>query len=156
MITERILVVSGYYCNGTTESPAPCPVGHYCLEGTSTPNQYPCKPGTYNNLTQQSSEAACVSCPAGWYCEGYARVEPNGECAEGFYCSGGSWSRKPGDIGSANYDNATSPSDTCYRNFECVCPAWNKTTGRIVSNRKIFAIVKSMHVCMRAEFIIIK
>ena len=54
---------------------------------------------------------------------------PNDYCDEGFFCSGGSWSKRPGDIGVANYDNVTSPADSCYTAFECVCPAWNKTTG---------------------------
>lgn len=125
-----ILSLSGYYCSGTTHTPLNCPEGHYCPQETKFDKQYPCKPGTYNNLTTQSSDSSCVLCPAGYYCEGYGRVMPNGECDEGFYCSGGSWSKRPGDIGRANYDNATKPSDSCYKSFECVCPAFNKTTGK--------------------------
>lgn len=64
---------------------------------------------------------------------------PNDFCDEGFFCSGGSWSKRPGDIGVANYNNATSPADSCYAAFDCVCPAWNKTTGKV--KRVLYAVI---------------
>ena len=128
--TCDLTLLPGKYCNGTTVTPASCPTGHFCPNGTKFATQHPCRPGTYNNVTDQTSESACKLCDPGKYCEGYARVYPNGYCDEGFFCSGGSWSKRPGDIGVANYDNATSPADSCYTVFECVCPVWNKTTGR--------------------------
>lgn len=125
------LEFSGKYCNGTTVTPASCPAGHFCPNGTEFATQYPCKPGSYNNVTDQASESSCKLCDPGKYCEGSARVWPNDLCDEGFFCSGGSWSKRPGDIGVASYSNATSPADSCYTAFECVCPAWNKTTGKL-------------------------
>lgn len=124
-------LVPGKYCNGSTVTPASCPEGHFCPDGTEFSTQHPCRPGTYNNVTDQTSESACKLCDPGKYCEGFGRIWPNGLCDEGFYCSGGSWSKRPGDIGVANYNNVTSPADSCYRSFECVCPAWNKTTGTV-------------------------
>ena len=41
-----------------------CQPGLYCPGGDKT---YPCETGTYNNLTEQSSNASCVDCPAGTY-----------------------------------------------------------------------------------------
>ncbi|EDO39339.1 predicted protein, partial [Nematostella vectensis] len=89
----------GFFCNGTTITPTDCPAGHYCPNGTRFHNQFPCQPGTFNNLTGQPSVSACKLCPAGSYCAGYGRTSPNGPCDAGFYCSGGSWSNRPGDIG---------------------------------------------------------
>ena len=58
---------AGFYCPGgdTVPNPpaTPCPIGRHCPVGTSTP--LPCEPGTFTNLTQQSS---CLTCPAGFYC----------------------------------------------------------------------------------------
>lgn len=63
----------GFYCyRGNSQSnpdgsdPAmggPCPVSHYCPQGTSNP--IACPAGTYNNVTQQSQ---CAICPEGFYC----------------------------------------------------------------------------------------
>ena len=39
-----------------------CPTGHYCLAGTSDPNQYPCDQGTFYNQTGAMAASDCFSC----------------------------------------------------------------------------------------------
>ena len=122
-------VPTGKYCSGSTVTPGDCSEGHYCPNGTRFATEFKCPPGSFNNVTGQPSASACKLCPPGEFCQGFGRIVPNGPCDEGFFCAGGSWSNRPGDIGAANASRATSPADTCYEAFECVCPAWNKTTG---------------------------
>ena len=65
----------GFYCDTTIQSdsqcshgvqnPVPCPVGHYCLNGTEFANQYPCPIGTFNDLTQLEAESECTDCTPG-------------------------------------------------------------------------------------------
>lgn len=120
---------SGKYCNGTTITPSSCPMGHYCLNGTQYSTQYKCPPGTFNNKTGQSTDAACTLCPPGFYCEGFGNILPTDQCDPGFFCRGGADSAKPGDIGTLAASNAQSPSATCYKPYECVCLAFNDTRG---------------------------
>ena len=81
----------GYYCytNTTDYTPNECPSGCYCPLNTPDPYAYPCPPGTFNNLTVQQSDAACVDCTPGMYCAGYGNSAPTAECSPGWYCSGG-------------------------------------------------------------------
>ncbi|CAM4612397.1 unnamed protein product [Lepidochelys kempii] len=81
---------AGYYClsGAFSSSPAdvwhnggPCPVSHFCPEGTSYP--LPCPAGTYNNLTRQ---AACSPCAAGYYCPENTTSYHTYPCPPGFYC----------------------------------------------------------------------
>lgn len=47
----------------------------------------------------------CESCMPGQYCSGVANIVPDGDCAEGFYCTGGSPSQYPfltGDLLNSN------------------------------------------------------
>nr|XP_054760398.1 neurogenic locus notch homolog protein 3-like [Lytechinus pictus] len=76
-----------------------CPSGYYCELNTPDPYAYPCPPGTFNNLTIQHSQAACVDCLPGWYCAGYGDSHPTDECDEGWYCSGGANESQPSTNG---------------------------------------------------------
>ncbi|XP_072885876.1 uncharacterized protein [Hemitrygon akajei] len=79
---------AGTMCiNSSTVEPVLCPRGYYCFSKTSVP--VPCPEGTYNTLEGASSIDACVSCPAGFYCQGVANSEPDGPCIGGYYCQGG-------------------------------------------------------------------
>ena len=50
----------------------PCPIGHYCPEGTSYPLE--CPAGTYNNVTGRS---VCFDCPESYFCpENITDFEP--------------------------------------------------------------------------------
>ncbi|KAH3750553.1 hypothetical protein DPMN_185080 [Dreissena polymorpha] len=82
---------AGYLClgNATTPTPntgnnKPCPVGHYCLEGTSAAT--PCPHGTLRNSTHGKSVDDCLPCTGGKYCNGLALVAPSGPCAQRYYC----------------------------------------------------------------------
>ena len=46
-----------------------------------------------------SNQTACEECPPGYYCEGTANIYPDGQCAAGFWCAGGSSNRMPYDAG---------------------------------------------------------
>ena len=81
----------GYYCytNTTDYTPNECPSGYYCPLNTPDPYAYPCPTGTFNNLTVQHSDSACLECTPGMYCAGEGNSAPTGECSPGWYCSGG-------------------------------------------------------------------
>lgn len=85
----------GYYCEGRAifAKPVPtskypknglCPEGHFCVEGTPTPQQ--CPPGTFRNSTGAESIAQCLDCTPGWFCAGYGNNQPTAQCEPGYYC----------------------------------------------------------------------
>ncbi|KAH3841624.1 hypothetical protein DPMN_115097 [Dreissena polymorpha] len=94
---------AGYYCksgsdssmpsNATKGDGGPCPIGHFCEQGTQDPT--PCPLGTFGNQTLLRSAAECHSCTPGYYCDATGLTEPVGLCSEGFYCLGGSNSSNP-------------------------------------------------------------
>ncbi|XP_023933458.1 uncharacterized protein LOC106181652, partial [Lingula anatina] len=66
----------------------PCSQGYYCPNGTITPDQYPCKPGTYTGRTDLTSAEECDPCPPGFYCSWGTGVDisPPQNCMPGYYC----------------------------------------------------------------------
>ncbi|XP_075462631.1 uncharacterized protein LOC142498007 [Ascaphus truei] len=89
------LCSAGYYCEGEAADPiplktaqfllnGPCPLGHYCPEGTQSPK--PCPVGTLKNATGGSTVESCVPCSAGHFCASVGLSSPTGVCAAGFYC----------------------------------------------------------------------
>ena len=79
----------GYYCpdNETISTPTPtgreCPIGSYCLEGSSAPT--PCDSGYFSNTEGMWQ---CTPCPAGSYCQGGSNpiqeiCPPHKYCEEG-------------------------------------------------------------------------
>ncbi|KAE8591947.1 hypothetical protein XENTR_v10018612 [Xenopus tropicalis] len=85
----------GYYCEGEAADTVPqktprfllngpCPMGHYCPEGTESPK--PCPVGTLKNTTGGFSLESCIPCYAGYFCAGVGMSSPTGECSAGFYC----------------------------------------------------------------------
>lgn len=88
--------LAGYYCRASAEVDSPtgsatnfgvCPAGHYCPLGTGDPIQ--CPPGTYNTLTQQVDNTACLTCPAGRYCDQPGMSTNGNPCPVGYYCPAG-------------------------------------------------------------------
>ena len=80
---------AGFYClrgakvgnpDGSNATGGPCPVGSYCPPGTGTPKG--CEPGTFTNLTGQTT---CQPCCAGYYCDGNSSACDK-ECPPGHYC----------------------------------------------------------------------
>lgn len=43
-----------------------CPVGRYCLAGSTSPTS--CSPGTYQTVQEAVDATACEPCEAGWAC----------------------------------------------------------------------------------------
>ena len=102
MLIECLSCEPGFLCpneSTVTFMHNPCPVGHYCLEGSITPT--PCPYGTHRNETTAASVSDCFPCPAQFYCpdnttvhgipcnitdiclEGTVTPLP---CPAGFYC----------------------------------------------------------------------
>lgn len=59
--------------------------------------------------------------PGGKYCNGDGLAEPTGDCAPGWYCSGGAYTDKP-----TTYVNSTTLYST---NYSCPVYALNNTGG---------------------------
>ena len=91
-----------------------CVSGHFCLNGTSYPTQYPCPPGTFNALEQGAELGDCHPCPGGEYCEGQGNAAPTGNCTEGWYCQGG-----------ADAPNTTTNGGRCQPGYYCPLGEWN-------------------------------
>ncbi|KAG9482440.1 hypothetical protein GDO78_011238 [Eleutherodactylus coqui] len=84
----------GYYCTAGSQqaepdeerpgSAGPCPPGHFCPRGSVIPT--PCPLGTFSSRIKLHSEAGCLPCVAGHYCDSPGLLLPTGPCTEGFYC----------------------------------------------------------------------
>ena len=66
-----------------------CNTGHFCPEGSVSPNEQACPAGTYNNQEGQESQASCLQCTAGFFCN-VGTVDPHMPCTPGHYCPVGS------------------------------------------------------------------
>jgi hypothetical protein len=76
----------GYYCDelGMSENIKDCITGHYCPQGTTDPVR--CPIGTYNDLINGGSLAACKDCLPGKYCNAEGLSAVAGTCAAGYFC----------------------------------------------------------------------
>jgi len=135
----------GYYCPEGTSHFAnySCPTGHYCLRNTTERYQYPCPEGSFNDQTNQIDSTACLPCTQGHFCAGTGNSHTDGECAEGWYCSGSATSEKPTTNGGrclagsycpngtaiplecdagkyCGYDELSTPSGNCSAGFYCI------------------------------------
>ncbi|XP_023932215.1 multiple epidermal growth factor-like domains protein 11 [Lingula anatina] len=114
----------GKVCDGLalTEPGRDCELGYYCLEGTVSPTQYPCPPGTLGNATGLVSVSGCLICPAGFACTG-ATGSPLVEmliCAKGHYCPNGTVSDVQFPCPGGTYNSYTGMSQLS----DCkTCPA---------------------------------
>lgn len=68
----------GYYVDQKTGKLVQCPTGSYCINGA----RIQCPPGTINRKKGQSTEASCLWCPAGSYCNSSVLSKP---CPLGTY-----------------------------------------------------------------------
>jgi len=62
------------------------PAGTYTVGGVSTN----CPAGTYSYQTGAKSDATCLVCPAGYYCEEAESDYLSKVCEVGYYCPEGS------------------------------------------------------------------
>lgn len=79
---------AGSVCSGTTSVPFDCPQGRYCPGGIGTIIPQ-CPLGTFSNKTALDSEEQCSLCSGGSFCGSQGLFEPEGLCAEGYYCTRG-------------------------------------------------------------------
>lgn len=81
---------SGYACprSGQVMYNDTCREGFYCPNGTVSPSQYPCPPGTYTNRTDLNRAEECTPCPRGKSCNWATAVSFNKwqDCQQGHYC----------------------------------------------------------------------
>ena len=64
-----------------------CRTGHYCPQGTTLMEE--CPPGTYLNYRGAESDADCVACNPGKYCETAGASEETGKMVISVsYCEG--------------------------------------------------------------------
>ena len=83
---------AGFFCKIGAKRPDPrqgdnadiCPVGHFCINGTTTPEV--CPPGTFSNRTGLQEVGDCMDCTPGTYCETPGLIKPTGFCSSGYYC----------------------------------------------------------------------
>ncbi|XP_062603182.1 uncharacterized protein LOC134264959 [Saccostrea cucullata] len=81
----------GYYCTEGVDTPTPtgnhtgvggiCPQGYKCPGATVVPEG--CPAGTYQDQTNQ---ATCTACPAGYYCTANSTTYTDKPCPSGHYC----------------------------------------------------------------------
>ena len=86
------LCAAGYLCYIGNPTPTPdgsnrtigeeCPVGFYCLAGTSEPLQ--CDPGLVIPHKRAKSKSECRTCPAGKICSPGSSIPE--DCTVGYYC----------------------------------------------------------------------
>ncbi|PIK33904.1 hypothetical protein BSL78_29274 [Apostichopus japonicus] len=109
---------AGFYCDPTESgpviTPASCPTGYYCPDGTGAAESQPCPPGTFGDTGGYEELSDCVACTAGYYCESPGLTAPTDECYAGYYCTGGAYSPTP-------YDDMVDPDNTTFTGND-VCP----------------------------------
>ncbi|XP_038155551.1 uncharacterized protein LOC119792815 [Cyprinodon tularosa] len=123
---------AGFFCPGSinadagnvsgTQTPMPCPKGHYCPPGTQTGVAFPCPAGTFSNQMGLSNKSDCELCPPGRYCSSSGLAAPSGVCSPGFLCIQGSVSSQPeeGPTGRPCSAGFYCPQGT---NYMVPCPA---------------------------------
>ncbi|KAL0230075.1 hypothetical protein PCE1_003639 [Barthelona sp. PCE] len=91
--TSCTLCTAGKVCSttGLINPDEECDEGHYCPEGTSVIDAYPCPAGTFTSRTNLTDQTECTICPAGFACSGgngYISNPPQ-PCVSGHYCPAG-------------------------------------------------------------------
>ena len=83
---------TGYFCDsGALHSRwRVCDRGAYCPLGSAAPLS--CPPGSYNPQEQGRNISACLTCPAGSFCNQSGLAAPSGLCSPGYFCPAGSTS----------------------------------------------------------------
>jgi hypothetical protein len=123
----------GYFCSNQSMTTFDvCPAGYYCPAGTAQPLQ--CPRGSFSSAVTLYSVSQCATCTPGHYCDQPGLQQPAGDCAAGYYCSGGSWTSAP---------VAQSFGDSCTAGHYCTngtsvpigCPAGTYSSS--VGNRAV-------------------
>ena len=125
----------GFYCPEGMNVSAPaeflCPFGMHCSRGSSEPRQ--CAAGTF---TSNAGSAACVQCPARFYCLPVVRENSTLNqrlCPGGYYCPTGTgldW--HPCPAGTYSNETGLAVEDECRPctpGHYCATPGLTKPTG---------------------------
>ena len=107
--------ISGYYCDEEGLAiPKDCPLGYFCVAGSTFPQ--PCPLGTYSNSTKLRRSSDCAPCPGGYYCDGIGRTSPTDVCDPGFYCREKAFTSAPpeGSTGGVCPVGGYCPAGTAY------------------------------------------
>ena len=105
----------GRVCNSNGLSTAAnCPVGFYCPLGTTSSTGKGCEAGTYNPIEGAESQDECLPCPPGQYCVG-GKENPDGDCTEGYVCTGSSSSATPTNV----FSFSTGSNGQCPPGYTC-------------------------------------
>ena len=104
------VAISSSVYSKSANTPGLCPAGYYCEVGTAFPK--PCPIGTYRSSTGGVDINACISCPAGRYCDELAMISPGKPCAAGHLCTGGATHARP-------LDPATEGGKLCSKGRYC-------------------------------------
>ena len=80
--------ISGYTCPTGQQFPnkdtqPDCPIGFYCVEGTTSTSAAACPSGQYRSTKGAIQESDCKACEPGYLCTGVAPAE----CTLGSYCT---------------------------------------------------------------------
>lgn len=86
-----------------------CDPGHYCPDGTSFPNQFPCPLGSYTDAINLTIAAECTPCPERFACSQTIGTQSNTieTCAPGHYCPPSTPSPTSFDCPPGTYSNRT-------------------------------------------------
>ena len=98
--------------------------GRYCEESTVTPIK--CGAGKYNPNYGGSSDAACVACPAGSFCDGVEPASVTGPCTAGWFCAGGATTGEGTVCPAGSYCESGSAGTT-----PCPAGTYNPNTGQL-------------------------
>jgi hypothetical protein len=135
-----------------TPKGTPCPMYHYCPEGTSAP--VPCD-NSFNTTSEGASDVTyCVKCPRGYYCKLGDYFKNNifnpstinnvisnsnyyGKCQAGYVCLEGSTVSNPTDniAGYICPQGAYCPAGTP-QEIQCSPGTYNSLTGQTTSCQK--------------------
>ena len=113
MISNDVLVMSGYYCPG----------GNYA----ANQSEYACPAGTYTNRYNLTTSSECETCPQGvacLVCTGGSQKQPV-PCAQGHYCPTGTGAPNETPCAAGSFTNRTNlyrqtDCDTCPRGLYCI------------------------------------
>ena len=92
--------------------------GYYYPPKTQYRTQYPCPQGTFSANSGNQNISACIDAPPGHYAEGEHNFAITGQCDEGYYCTGRSFSATPTCIpdpvtGECETGGPCQPSEYC-------------------------------------------
>jgi hypothetical protein len=102
----------------------PCTIGHYCIEGTTTPT--PAQAGYYIPYMSAASINAEQACPPGYPCAGTGNYDYKGFiCDKGYYCPSGTTVSNENPCPAGTYSDRTdlwdeSQCTVCPSTFYCV------------------------------------